>query len=196
MSEVRIVGLDIRGASGTRLPARCAYCGPTEISVPFTGMSSLILADTSHECLKCGRQIRVDSAFYQFFSQTVDILKDAKLTRQQVRRFERATKKDPEASILVETAGRINPQLAEATKLAQKQPNPKSAIATIIAISKIVLALGSSITAFGAGVITADEVWDRWNKGELFENHSSPSSEQVQKGLDEKASDKGRDHEN
>lgn len=194
--SVVVKGLRFEGdfGPGSYAPAFCNYCGPVQVSLPFKGKpgQKLELRDVNVACPRCGSGIHIINAEYEFVHQVVSILSNSDLNKRQVRQFERKAKKVDNVIHLAEYAKTIDPALAKATQLASKEEDPKSAIKSIIQVAKIVIALGAAATAMGTATITADDVWDRLNKGEFFENHRPTTSEEhKQNGQDQPGSTSG-----
>jgi hypothetical protein len=157
---------------GETLPVICSNCGPVLVTIPFSGMDSLMLSRTQFACPTCRRKVYVQNASYEFKRKVIDKLSDAQLSRQQARRFARKVNKTKDLDNLEFESQFINPHLAEITRLAKNEKDPISAIKTAAEIAIFL------VTMMG-GVYTADELWDKYHKGELFERHApiQPSSE-------------------
>jgi hypothetical protein len=173
LGKLSVQNISFIGDGGTRLPAFCLNCGPTTISVPFVGMDSLSLSDTTHNCNRCGNQIHVKSAHYEFEKRIVQILAEAQITKKQAKRFARKVKTAKNINSLPASAATINKKLEAATELALKQPNPKSAL-TITATVAVFLA------SMAGGVLAADDLYDRYMRGELFETHGLQDSNNIE----------------
>ena len=163
---------DIEPGTGTPFEAHCPVHGSFTAWVPLNLAGSYVsMSQNIAPCPKCKIAAPIEDGFFDFAEKAFETLKPAGLTRQQVRRYALKASKASSLDDLIFQSRFINEALSEITKEAKQQPNPRSAVQSVTEIAKMILLVFGSAAAFGAGLITFDDVWDRYQKGEFFENH-------------------------
>jgi hypothetical protein len=150
------------------------------------------VSDVVGPCKNCGSLTSALNGTYEFAEKAYLILKEAKLSRQQIRRFDLKLRKSKNIDELARQSEFINPAFAELTRRAKHQPSPKRALNTVVTIAKGLLATGVAAATIASGIIAADEISDRWQKDELFEGHA-PNSDQIEDQLQEKPKEETKD---
>ncbi|WP_134012626.1 hypothetical protein [Litoreibacter halocynthiae] len=153
------------------------------------------MSNTTHSCQKCGQLLRVKDAYYEFRERVVETLSQAKITRQQARRFALKADKYTDISTLEFQSQFINPAFAELTRAAKSEKDTKTAIEIIKDVAKICVLIAGTAAAVGGGLITADDVWDRYQKDELFEPHPETPLDQVKDSFQEKTEEESNHSE-
>lgn len=160
----------------------CEKCGPSATSIPFQDVEHLRLEDVGVPCAKCGNQVAVADASYSFQRVAFNLLYDADITRQQARQFARLVEKSNDIDWLVERSAQINPKLEQVAKIAKKEKEPLSAFKAI-----------SLLAVFLAGtpgfLDTADDLWDKYREGKLFERGASEDAHDIQDNAQDEAKD-------
>lgn len=177
--DINLVGTT---SDGTLFPVDCESCGPSVASVPFGDVDSLHLRDSSVTCTKCGNQIEVESADYHFERIAFNLLFDAQITRQQARSFRRLVGKTNDLDWIIERSAQINPRLEQVARVAKKEKEPRAAFK---AISFLAMFLAGS-TSF---LVSADDLWDKFQEGKFFEHSASQDANDVESDPQDKAED-------
>lgn len=126
-------------------------------------------------------------AFEAFQRQALRLLIDARLTRQQARRFQRLIQKSDDPDWIVERTQAIDSDLHRAAKLAKEEKDPYRALKAIAAVTTFLVAAGT-------GVLIFDEIWDKYRNSDLFESHSSQQSDSFHDSPDRKRNDETIDN--
>lgn len=100
-------------------------------------------------------------------------LYDAGISRQQARLFARLVAKSNDIDWIIERSGLINPKLGQVAKIAKKEKEPHSAIKTLSRVALLVTGLATFTFA-------ADDLWNRWKDGELFQPSASHDIDDVE----------------
>lgn len=184
------------GGAGPDYPAICQNCGNNFFTkLPFQSASKnrrINFENVSVSCPNCGEAARIIDGTYDFFIKTYETLKDANLTKKQLQRFERKVKKNKDPASLEVSASAINPVLGRAVAAASKEANPKGAIQVVTKLAWIIGMAGGGFLGAMEGVVTADELYDRWRDGELFESrplNAQEAREEPTKKTDPKTAD-------
>ncbi|WP_298843275.1 hypothetical protein [uncultured Roseobacter sp.] len=130
-------------------------------------------------CPKCGSLAALEDGRYDFRKQALRILAEADITKKQAKQFTRKIEKAANLNSLPKSVAPINPALEQVAELAIQQNNPRLALSQIGHI--LFFIAGAAVS----NIVNADELWDRYWKGELFENHQTGSSESKQNLADE-----------
>jgi hypothetical protein len=181
---------------GPQFEAVCGSCQrvfQTGLPVSFSGDSNLSLQDNVTICPACSSPAKLESGTFEFIEATVETLKGANLTRQQIRRFSHKLAKTDDLRNLEFASRFINPALAKATNAAIQQEDANNAIEVVRKVAKICFLVTSAALALGAGVITADDIRDRYMAGELFEKFPETDSDNIEENFDEETNQERQD---
>lgn len=175
MVSITFKGINLEGNSshGMWYPINCERCGPSASSIPVSGVDTLSLQDLRVTCVKCSQPVYVARADYDFQRVAFNLLFDAGITRQQARLFARLVEKSSDLDWLVERSAQINPKLEQVAKIARKEKEPRSAFKLLSRVALFVAGLATFTLA-------ADDLWDRWQDGELFQHGASQNAEDVE----------------
>lgn len=169
------INLEDNSSHGMWYPINCERCGPSASSVPVSGVDTLSLQDLRVTCVKCNQPVYVLRADYDFQRVAFNLLFDAGITRQQARQFKRLVDKEHDLDWIVRRSALIDPRLEQVTKIAKKEPNPRSALRKLVHIAAYIASFAIATQQIITG---ADDLWDRYRDSELFE----PSPSQNAKG--------------
>lgn len=182
---------------GTELPAICVDCLKTT-TVPlghtFRGTSPVLSKGNIALCPHCGSIAQILDGTYEFANDVVEELSKAKFRRQQLRRFDLKRRKSKSIDELARQSNSIDPAFTKLTLSAKKQSDPQAALKTIVAIGKCILATSVTAASLAGGIIAADEISDRFQKKELFENHE-PSSNDIEEQFENKPTNKRQNNQ-
>lgn len=163
---------------GTWIPIDCNNCGASAASVPFVVPDRLVLEDMNVTCVRCQQSVHITRAEYEFQRIAINLLYDAGITRQQARRFKRLVEKSDNTDHIVEKSELINPAFKEVSVIAKADPEPKSAF-------KMLAKVAAFLAATAATTVVADDLWDRYQQQELFQNAPSQRIEKGEAGAPE-----------
>lgn len=179
MTDVRVEGNNYIGpAGGPRdMPVFCPDHGLTWGTTGFKLQNvTAKLRDNYGSCCICGKRSKVIEGDFQFTQLIFSKLINATVTRQQIRQFERIINKTTDHTELTKRTEHTNPVLSELTLYAIREPNTDHALKLIIQVAKCIVATGLTLSALAGGIIAADEISDRVQRNELFENQNYPSN--------------------